>query len=43
MCEKYLTLPFKSSHDIHADLPDAYIEVLLDLKKQIESNTFPEN
>jgi pimeloyl-ACP methyl ester carboxylesterase len=34
---------FKSSHDIHADLPDAYIEVLLDLKKQIESNTFPEN
>jgi pimeloyl-ACP methyl ester carboxylesterase len=26
-----------SSHDIHADLPDEYIEVLLDLKKQVES------
>ncbi|MGI6743506.1 MAG: alpha/beta fold hydrolase [Eubacteriales bacterium] len=28
---------FKSNHDIHADLPDEYIEVLLDLKNQIES------
>ncbi len=27
---------FKSAHDIHADLPDEYIEVLLDLKNQIE-------
>jgi hypothetical protein len=29
---------FKSAHDIHADLPDDYIEVLLDLKAQIEEN-----
>jgi pimeloyl-ACP methyl ester carboxylesterase len=29
---------FKSYHDIHADLPDDYIEVLLDLKDQIEEN-----
>ena len=28
---------FNSTHDIHADLPDEYIEVLLDLKKQVES------
>ncbi len=28
---------FKSNHDIHADLPDEYIEVLLDFKNQIES------
>jgi pimeloyl-ACP methyl ester carboxylesterase len=27
---------FKSAHDIHADLPDEYIQVLLDLKAQIE-------
>lgn len=27
---------FKSAHDIHADLPDEFIEVLLDLKNQIE-------
>lgn len=27
---------FKSAHNIHADLPDEYIEVLLDLKNQIE-------
>ena len=33
---------FKSNHDIHADLPDEYIEVLLDLKNQIESNSHPE-
>ncbi|NLL29203.1 MAG: hypothetical protein GX259_10440 [Bacteroidales bacterium] len=29
---------FKSDHDIHADLPDEYIEVLLGLKNQIEGN-----
>ena len=29
---------FKSDHDIHADLPDEYIKVLLDLKNQIESD-----
>ncbi|HHX13430.1 MAG TPA: alpha/beta hydrolase [Clostridiales bacterium] len=28
---------FKSAHDIHADLPDEYIEVLLDLKNKIEN------
>ena len=28
---------FQSSHDIHADLPDDYINVLLDLKNQIEN------
>jgi len=27
---------FQSAHDIHADLPKEYIEVLLDLKDQIE-------
>ncbi|HPX77104.1 MAG TPA: hypothetical protein PLW77_11010, partial [Bacteroidales bacterium] len=27
---------FKSAHNIHADLPDEFIEVLLDLKNQIE-------
>jgi pimeloyl-ACP methyl ester carboxylesterase len=27
---------FNSTHDIHADLPDDYIEVLLDLKNQME-------
>ncbi len=27
---------FKSAHDIHADLPEEYIEVLLDIKAQIE-------
>lgn len=30
---------FNSTHDIHADLPDDYIEVLLDLKNQIEKNS----
>lgn len=35
---------FKSTHDIHADLPDEYIEVLLDLKNQVESfNDFSDN
>ncbi len=29
---------FKSYHDIHADLPDEYIHVFLDLKAQIERN-----
>ena len=29
---------FKSAHNIHADLPNEYIEVLLDLKNQIENN-----
>jgi pimeloyl-ACP methyl ester carboxylesterase len=28
---------FKSAHDIHADLPDEYIKVLLDLKNQVEN------
>ncbi|NMA06105.1 MAG: alpha/beta hydrolase [Ruminococcaceae bacterium] len=28
---------FKSAHDIHADLPDEYIEILLNLKNQIEN------
>ncbi len=27
---------FKSDHDIHADLPDEYIDVLLDLKDELE-------
>lgn len=27
---------FKSAHNIHADLPDEYIEVLLNLKNKIE-------
>ncbi len=27
---------FKSAHDIHADLPDEYIQVLLDLRDQVE-------
>ena len=27
---------FKSAHDIHADLPDEFIKVLLDLKSKIE-------
>lgn len=30
---------FKSAHDIHADLPDEYIEVLLNLKSEIESGS----
>ncbi len=30
---------FKSYHDIHADLPNEYIQVLLDLKAQIEKNS----
>jgi pimeloyl-ACP methyl ester carboxylesterase len=34
---------FKSNHDIHADLPDEYIEVLLDLKNQIESDSHAGN
>lgn len=29
---------FKSAHDIHADLPDEFIQVLIDLKNQIERN-----
>lgn len=28
---------FKSNHDIHADLPDEYVEVLLNLKNQTET------
>ena len=28
---------FKSAHDIHADLPDEYIKVLLGLKNQVEN------
>ncbi|MGI6462322.1 MAG: alpha/beta fold hydrolase [Candidatus Scatomorpha sp.] len=34
---------FKSAHDIHADLPDEYIEVLLNLKNEIESNSHTGN
>ena len=30
---------FKSAHDIHADLPDEFIKVLLDLKSQIDKTT----
>lgn len=29
---------FQSAHDIHADLPDEYIQILLDLKAQITEN-----